>query len=68
MYDNYISHVKQVIKSKNLTNFKSNQYYREVLEHVDYNYGMNYYNAIQKYTNIYKIEYCAFIRIFAERI
>jgi hypothetical protein len=52
MYINYINHVKEVVKSKNLTNFKSNQYYREVLEHVDYNYGMNYYTAIQKYTNI----------------
>ena len=52
MYDNYITHVKQVIKSKNLNDFKCNQSYREVLEHVDHNYGINYYNAIKKHTNL----------------
>lgn len=61
MYDNYITHIKEILESKDLTNFKCNQYYREVLEHVDYNYGLNYYNAIKKHITINEnniIEFC----------
>lgn len=54
MYDSYISCIKTITHSNFLnTNFKSNNNYTGILEHVSYSQGLNYLtNILQEFSDI----------------
>jgi hypothetical protein len=63
MYDSYISCIKTITHSNFLnTNFKSNNTYNSILEHVSYNLGVDYLtNILQEFPDIninHIIEFC----------
>lgn len=51
-YTNYVAAVREMVKSSDLSNFKSHPAYKDVLEHVDYNQGVQYYHLIHLTTQI----------------
>ena len=62
MYNNYINFVKNVVQNNNLNNFKSNNYYRDILEHLSKNQGDEYLFYIKNNTIVSLediIEFCS---------
>jgi hypothetical protein len=47
MYTHYIQHVKNIVNLNNLTTFKSNAAYREILEHCSQAFGNQYYDILR---------------------
>ncbi len=61
MYKDYINFIDNLNKSNNISDFKSNNYYRHILEHIDPYTGFKYLELILNTTNISKesiIKYC----------
>ena len=54
MYQHYIEYVEYVVKSNNINNFKSNNVYRDILEHVSEELGQQYYKKLITTHNIKK--------------
>jgi hypothetical protein len=52
MYNNYLNYIKEICQTNNLTTFKSNNYYRDILEHVSNEVGDEYLKLIQDKTKI----------------
>lgn len=50
MYDRYINYVKDIVKRKDLSSFKSNGAYRDILEHVGDALGNQYLKCIREKT------------------
>jgi len=49
----YLNTVKEATQNeKKFNNFKSNQFYKGILEHVTYEYGLDYINIIKKDTDL----------------
>jgi hypothetical protein len=46
MYQHYIDYVESIVKSNHLDNFKSNNIYRDILEHVSHSIGEEYYRLL----------------------
>lgn len=51
-YNDYINYINKIIHEKTLGSFKSNSIYNGILEHVSYEYGLQYYELILKEFNI----------------
>lgn len=47
MYDLYIRFLREVITKGDISTFKSNTAYREILEHCSVKFGIQYYNLLQ---------------------
>lgn len=47
MYDRYIEFVRRVVASGDLSSFKSNPIYREILEHCSPEFGRTYYQLLR---------------------
>ena len=52
LYSSYEQYVKEVCDSNDLSSFKGNNVYRGMLEHVSPEFGKQYLQAIQTYTDI----------------
>jgi hypothetical protein len=52
MYANYIQYIKYICAQKDLSNFKSNNNYRDILEHVSSEQGQLYLDCILSNTNL----------------
>jgi len=61
-YSSYEQYVKQVCDSNDLSSFKGNNVYRGMLEHVSPEFGKQYLQAIQAYTDISLEEIDSFSR------
>ena len=58
-YSPYKLCVNNIVISNDLTNFKTNRTYNEILEHVSYNDGYGYFRDIINYLPLEQIkEYC----------
>jgi hypothetical protein len=58
-YSPYARYVNNIVTSNDLTNFKINRIYTEVLEHISQKEGYDYYNYIIKYVQYDQIkEFC----------
>lgn len=53
-YSKYSSSIQELIRTNNLTNFKTNPAYTEILEHVNYRDGYEYLSAIKENTTLTK--------------
>lgn len=61
IYIHYNNYIRSVVDNNNIDNFKSNQYYTQILEHVSFNQGLEYLSLIKRLTNISEadiINYC----------
>jgi hypothetical protein len=61
-YSNYTNLIGHIVSTKDLSNFKSFQVYRDILEHVSMQQGLDYYSLIKNNSTISKdeiIEYCS---------
>lgn len=47
-YDEYENFVSETVNSKDLLNFKSNNHYTYMLEHVSKEQGLEYLNVLQE--------------------
>lgn len=52
MYTNYHNYIDSIISLPYLPDFKSNNYYRGILEHVSFEYGKEYLELIKTQTNL----------------
>jgi hypothetical protein len=52
MFDNYINYIQNIINNNDITNFKRNNIYNSILEHVNYQQGADYLKLILDEFNI----------------
>lgn len=63
MYTNYINFVQEITNKKDLSYFKSNHHYRDILEHVSYQQGISYLQYILNETNVTVEDIIAFCNL-----
>ena len=57
MYEDYIKYIEHILSTNDITNFKRNEKYNDILEHVNHLYGLEYLKCIETETDIRNISY-----------
>lgn len=62
-YNEYLSCINDIITSQNISQFKNDQKYREILEHCSVEHGRSFYNLCKKEFNVSDDEILKFAEI-----